>query len=125
MLNAVLHAYGWDDLADELDRDTWTFDHPWLDRSERFVPPEPIRAELFNRIDQLNQKRYEQEREMLTDFIVENLPANGLTKSGFEDEEPFTELPIDKHQFEAFMEAEEKKMSDARVRKDGHYWKPV
>lgn len=125
LLNAVLHAYGWDDLADELDRDTWTFDHPWLDRSERFVPPEPIRAELFNRIDQLNQKRYEQEREMLTDFIVENLPANGLTKSGFEDEEPFTELPIDKHQFEAFMEAEEKKMSDARVRKDGHYWKQV
>ncbi|WP_118831773.1 Eco57I restriction-modification methylase domain-containing protein [Salinibacter ruber] len=125
LLNAVLYAYGWDDLADELDRDTWTFDHPWLDRSERFVPPEPIRAELFNRIDQLNRKRYEQERELLTDFIVQNLPQNGLTKSGFEDEEPFTKLPIDKHQFEAFMEAEEKKMTDARVRKDRYDWKPV
>lgn len=125
LLNAVLRAYGWDDLADTLDREAWTFARPWLDRTERFAPPEPIRAELFNRIDRLNRRRHAQEQAMLTDFIVEHLPAEGVTKTKFTDTEPFQALPIDGDRFEALMEAEQEKMGASRVKKDGHRWKSL
>lgn len=122
LLDAVLRAYGWDDIAGDLSREDWTFDRPWLDRSLRFVPPESVRAELFDRLDTLNSKRFELEREMMIDLIAEHLPENGLTKTDFREEEPFSEMPIDEDQFEAFMEYEQEKMGNSRVRKEGYNW---
>jgi hypothetical protein len=70
LLDAVLRAYGWHDLADETRDGGWGFEHPWLDRSQRFVPPEPVRAELFVRIDQLNSERYFQELDILGERVL-------------------------------------------------------
>jgi len=125
LLDVVLRAYSWDDIADELTRNDWTFDRPWLDRTERFVPPEPVRAELFRRIDKLNTERYELERDMMIDIIVEHLPEEGMTKTGFSQQEPFCKMQIDKNQFEVFMKYEQEKKEKSRVRKDGYRWKAV
>jgi hypothetical protein len=122
LLDAVLRAYGWDDIAGDLSREDWTFDRPWLDRSLRFVPPESVRAELFDRLDTLNSERFELEREMMTDLIAEHLPEDGLTKTAFKNEEPFSEMPIDSDQFEEFMEHEQQKGGDSRVRKGTYRW---
>ncbi|MCS3642269.1 Eco57I restriction-modification methylase domain-containing protein [Salinibacter ruber] len=122
LLDAVLRAYGWDDIAGDLSREDWTFDRPWLDRSLRFVPPESVRAELFDRLDTLNSERFELEREMMIDLIAEHLPEDGLTKTGFREEEPFSEMPIDSDQFETFMEHEQQKGGGSRVRKNGYRW---
>ena len=122
LLDAVLRAYGWTGIANDLSREDWTFDRPWLDRTQRFVPPEPVRAELFSRLDDLNSERFELERDMMIGLIGENLPEDGLTKTDFREEEPFSEMPIDEHQFEAFMEHEEQKMGDSRVKKEGYRW---
>jgi hypothetical protein len=122
LLDAVLRAYGWDDIAGDLSREDWTFDRPWLDRTLRFVPPESVRAELFDRLDTLNSERFELEREMMIDLIAEHLPEDGLTKTGFREEEPFSEMPIDSDQFEAFMEHEQQKGGDSRVRKGTYRW---
>ncbi|MCS3953123.1 hypothetical protein GGP83_003098 [Salinibacter ruber] len=122
LLDAVLRAYGWDDIADDLNREDWTFDRPWLDRTLRFVPPESVRAELFDRLDTLNSERFELEREMMIDLIAEHLPEDGLTKTGFREEEPFSEMPVDEDQFEAFMEHEQQKGGDSRVRKGTYRW---
>jgi len=122
LLDAVLRAYGWDDIASDLSREDWTFDRPWLDRTQRFVPPEPVRAELFSRLDELNSERFELERDMMIDLIADHLPEEGLTKTGFREEEPFSEMPIDGDQFETFMEHEQEKMGDSRVRKEGYRW---
>jgi hypothetical protein len=125
LLNAVLRAYGWEDIADDLGRKDWTFDRPWLDRTQRFVPPEPVRAELFQRIDKLNTERFEQEREMMIDIIVDCLPEEGITKTDFSNKEPFSQMSIDADQFEAFMEHEHEKKGQSRVRKDGYRWKAM
>jgi hypothetical protein len=122
LLDAVLRAYGWDDIAGDLSREDWTFDRPWLDRSLRFVPPESVRAELFDRLNTLNSERFELEREMMIDLIAEHLPEDGLTKTGFREEEPFSEMPIDSDQFEEFMEYEQEKMGDSQVKKEGYRW---
>jgi hypothetical protein len=122
LLDAVLRAYGWDDIAGDLSREDWTFDRPWLDRTLRFVPPESVRAELFDRLDTLNSERFELEREMMIDLIAEHLPEDGLTKTDFREEEPFSEMPIDSDQFEAFMEHEQQKGGDSRVRKGTYRW---
>lgn len=122
LLDAVLRAYGWDDIADDTRREHWTFDRPWLDRTQRFVPPEPVRAELFARIDQLNTERFELERDLMVNVIAKHLPDDGLTKTGFSKTEPFTDMPIDKDQFEEFMEWEVESGASARVRKKGSRW---
>jgi hypothetical protein len=122
LLDAVLRAYGWTGIANDLSREDWTFDRPWLDRTQRFVPPEPVRAELFSRLDDLNSERFELERDMMIGLIAENLPEDGLTKTEFREEEPFSEMPIDDDQFEAFMEHEQEKMGDSRVKKEGYRW---
>jgi hypothetical protein len=122
LLDAVLQAYGWGDIAGDLSREDWTFDRPWLDRTQRFAPPEPVRAKLFSRLDELNSERFELERDMMIDLIADHLPEEGLAKSNFGDEEPFSEMPIDGDQFETFMEHEQEKMGDSRVRKEGYRW---
>jgi hypothetical protein len=122
LLNAVLRAYGWNDIADDLSREDWKFHRPWIDRKQRFIPPESVRAELFSRLDDLNSERFELERDMMIGLIAENLPEDGLTKTDFREKEPFSEMPIDEHQFEAFMEHEEQKMGDSRVKKEGYRW---
>jgi len=125
MLRAVVDAYGWHDLSDQLHRSDWTFDHPWLDRSKRFVPPESVRAELFKRIDEKNSERFETECNLLTDYIIDHLPSEGLTKTGFNDHPPFSGLPIDADTFEMLMEREEEVGEDTRVQKSGYRWKVV
>lgn len=122
LLNAVLHAYGWDDLAAQCTRTDWTFDRPWLDRTERFVPPEPIRAKLFERIDALNSERYEQECALMTDLIIDNLPLDGLNKTGFREKAPFSEMSIDADLFEELM-IKEQATPNPRVKKEGYNWK--
>ena len=122
LLNAVLHAYGWSDLANQCTRTDWTFDRPWLDRTERFVPPEPIRAELFERIDTLNSERYKQECALMTDLIIDNLPPDGLTKTGFREKAPFSGMSIDADLFEELM-IKEQATPNPRVKKKGHSWK--
>lgn len=120
----MLPAYGWDDLADRCLADGgWTFERPWLDCTKRFVPAESIRPELSERIDELNTERFELERDMMVDIVADHLPEEGLTKTDFGDTEPFSDMPIDKDQFEEFMEWErETKGADARVRKSGSRW---
>lgn len=122
LLDAVLRAYGWDDLAAKCTRADWTFDRPWLDRTERFVPPEPVRAKLFERIDQLNSERYEQECDMMTDLIITELPPGGLNKTGFGEEKPFSEMSIDADMFEELM-LKEQARPNPRVNKEGYNWK--
>lgn len=124
LFDAVLRAYGWDDIAERCTRQDWVFDHPWLDRTMRFVPPESIRAELFQRINDLNAERYELEREMIISFIVENLPDQGLTKTSFGETAPFSEMNITSDQFDEFMQWElDERQETSRVRKDGQQWR--
>lgn len=87
LLQVVLDAYAhsarqegdeeladrWANLAERASYDNWGIDHPWLDRSPRFVPEEPIRAELFELIDRHNSLRYQTELEMLADRVLDVL----------------------------------------------------
>lgn len=54
--NAVLDSYGWGDLKSE-----WVFDRPWICKTNRFVPPAPIRKEILLRLAKLNHQRFESE----------------------------------------------------------------
>jgi hypothetical protein len=51
---AVLHEYGWDDLAGE---GRWTFDRPWIDGTWRYVPNLETRREYLARLAELNHKQ--------------------------------------------------------------------
>jgi hypothetical protein len=51
---AVLHEYGWGDLAGE---DRWAFERPWIDGSERYVPDLETRREYLARLAELNHKQ--------------------------------------------------------------------
>jgi hypothetical protein len=48
---AVLAEYGWDDLADP---NRWTFDRPWIDGTDRYVPNLATRREYLRRLAALN-----------------------------------------------------------------------
>lgn len=61
LFQAVLRAYGWDDLAETSKREDWGFERPWLDRTMRFVPSEEVRAEVYRRMGELNAERYRYE----------------------------------------------------------------
>lgn len=61
LFQAVLRAYGWDDLAEKSKREDWGFERPWLDRTMRFVPSEEVRAEVYRRMGELNAERYRYE----------------------------------------------------------------
>ena len=85
LLDTVLRAYGWDNIANDNRRKDWTFDRPWLDRPQRFVPPEPVCAKLFACIDKLNPERFQRERDMMVGIIADHLPDDGLTKTGLHE----------------------------------------
>lgn len=70
LMQAVLRAYGWHDLAGACAREHWVFDHPWIDRTQRFVPPKGSRVEILARIARLNNERYAQESQMIKDLQI-------------------------------------------------------
>lgn len=70
LLDEVLRAYGWDDLIGTI---TWGFERPWIDRTIRHVPDLATRAALFDRLGQLNQKRYDEELRLYIPHVVEAL----------------------------------------------------
>jgi hypothetical protein len=79
LLDAVLRAYGWDDLADDCQREDWTFDRPWIDRTPRFVPRYEQRGEMIERLAELNRTRYEHELSLYEPKVLEHLDANTWT----------------------------------------------
>jgi hypothetical protein len=94
LLRTVLDAYAksaraegdddladrWANLAERATFDNWCIDHPWLDRSPRFVPVEAIRAELFELIDRHNTLRYQTELEILADRMLDVLRQKKRTQ---------------------------------------------
>lgn len=69
LLDTVLRAYGWDDLADTVE---WDFDRPWICRTPRFVPTLPYRVEMLERLQELNHERFRYEQELLNDLDKRN-----------------------------------------------------
>ncbi len=73
LLQAVLRAYGWDELASDAGREAWGFDRPWIDGTQRFVPSREVRREIYARMAALNIQRYAEELALLAPVAGEAL----------------------------------------------------
>ena len=72
LLAVTLQAYGWTDLVRAMaqsDSGGWTFDRPWIDGTERWVPAQPWRVALRARLLAANEARYWQELALFRDLL--------------------------------------------------------
>jgi hypothetical protein len=123
LLVAVLSSYGWPEAA-EVEREAWGFERPWIDRTVRFVPPESVRRRLVERLDALNHERYEEERRLLTEFVVARLPEGGIKQSDLKNAPPFSAMNVPTALLVELLE-EEQKRTTRRVKKLGHRWSRI
>ncbi len=79
LLQEVLRAYGWGDLAEKATRDRWEFTQPWIDETTRFVPPLDVRIAMHERLVQKNHERYHEEIALLAEHILEYVPPKGAS----------------------------------------------
>ena len=126
LLDVVLEQYGW---GGELGEVEWGFDVPWIDRTWRYVPVLSVRQRLFERLSELNARRYADEIAMyLTRVHALMAPGKKYSFNTLKKllKEPDSGVDISDDDLEAVLEAGRRRRRNERIVRDpkGKYSRP-